>query len=98
MSSEMHPEQHASIHILVPDHSVKDALLILQCYSCSAYRIDQCRASNGEVMECMALSNSRLATHVSIYAKCSPALMPTLFEELWSAFGDSAVIGPSAST
>jgi len=93
----MHPDRYASIQILVPDHAVKDALLILQCYSCSTYRIDQCLAANGEVMACTPLSNSRRATHVSIYAKCSAALMPTLVEELWSSFGDSAAIGTSTS-
>ena len=92
MSSERPPDRYVSIHILVPDHAVKDALLILQSYSCSTYRIDQCRAANGEVIVCTARSNSRRATHVSICAKCSAALMPTLVEELCSSFGDSAVI------
>jgi len=93
----MHPDRYASIQILVPDHAVKDALLILQCYSCSTYRIDQCSAANGEVMACTARSSSGRATHVSIYAKCYAALMPTLIEELRSSFGDSAVMGTSTS-
>jgi hypothetical protein len=97
MSSEVRPDSHLNIQILVPDHAVKDALLILQCYSCWTYRIDQCCAANSEVMACGALSNSRRETHVSIYAKCSAVLMSTLVEELWSYFGDSAVIGTSTS-
>jgi hypothetical protein len=92
MPPRVYCERHTVIQILMRGHAVKDILTILQSYSCFDYRIDECLAANFGTTSCSLQQRPRQTASVRVFAKCDPAYLPTLVEELQARFGDSIEI------
>jgi hypothetical protein len=76
------------IRVTVAEHDLKDALLILYCYSCSEYAIGSSYSSRDAVRRPSAAGDDPVnIAEVDIGAKCKASALQALLAELATAFG-----------
>lgn len=75
------------IRVTVAERDLKDALLILYCYSCSEYAIGSSYSSRDAVRPSAAGDDPVNIAEVDIGAKCKASALQALLAELATAFG-----------
>jgi hypothetical protein len=86
MSPEMQ-SQSLRISLTVAEPDLRDALLILYCYSCSEYEIGSSYSSRDAVRPSAAGDDPVNIAEVDIRAKCKASALQAILAELATAFG-----------
>lgn len=75
------------IRITVAETDLKDALVILNCYSCAEYDVHSGQSNLRQLEVSIAGEHRNAIAKVEIVAKCTSAAVAALLEELVLAFG-----------
>lgn len=75
------------IRVTICERDLKDALLILYCYSCAEYVIDygegECEAAGADI----AIEDRAMTKKVEVTARCEASAIPALLDELAAGLG-----------
>mgnify|MGYP006277195343 CR=1 FL=1 len=88
MPAEITRHLNTEIYLTINEKDVKDALLILQSYSCQNYSVTNGCSCSEEVSKKIVCNVEHNQTLVSISANCETDYIPSLVEELRSALGN----------
>lgn len=86
MSFETYP-QSVRLRLTLPEPDLREALLILYCYSCSEYDIKAAQSAPSPSPGYMQTGHSAVMAKVEITARCTSQAIPVLLDELALTFG-----------
>jgi hypothetical protein len=75
------------IRVTVAEQDLKDALLILHCYTCSEYVVASAHGCCDALSATAANRDPASITKIEITAKCAASAIPALLDELATSFG-----------